>query len=117
MKVSMSAWCCVCSMFLFILGCTLKTVDTSETGSRKVSAAKVLIASQQTKFKRSLVSEIRTSLQKNDYYIKIIDVRGLRDETTLNYDAVVILNKCMAGRIRAWKALSWRPPKKTKSYF
>ena len=61
-------------------------------------AAKVLIASQKTKYKQTLVSEIRSSLEKNNYYIKIIDVRGLRNESARNYDTIVIINKCMAGR-------------------
>ena len=86
-----------CSCLLFI-GCTLKTVETSETGNRKGRTAKVLIASQKTKFKRTLVSEIVNSLRDNNYYIRVIDVRGLRNESPLNYDTIVIINKCMAGR-------------------
>ena len=58
----------------------------------------MLIASQKTKYKQTLVSEIRSSLEKNNYYIKIIDVRGLRNESARNYDTIVIINKCMAGR-------------------
>ena len=42
---------------LLFIGCTLKTVDIEETGNRRSGAAKVLIASQKTKFKRTLVSE------------------------------------------------------------
>ena len=98
MKIGKMSWCFVSLVCMLYIGCTLKTMDTSETGSRKSSTAKVLIASQKTKFKRTLVSEIRSSLQKNDYYIKVIDVRGLRNESIQNYDAIVILNKCMAGR-------------------
>ena len=83
---------------LLCFGCTLKSVDTRETGSGDEGAPRILIASQQSKFKRALVAEIRTALQKKQYYIKIIDVKALRDESIHNYHAVVIINKCMAGR-------------------
>jgi hypothetical protein len=73
-------------------------VDTSETGGSYEGTPRILIATQHTKFKRTLVSEIRTSLQKKPCYIKIIDVKALRNESIQNYHAVVIINKCMAGR-------------------
>ena len=81
---------------LLCFGCTLGSVDTRETGSGDEGAPRILIASQQSKFKRALVAEIRTALQKKQYYIKIIDVKALRDESIHNYHAVVIINKCMA---------------------
>ena len=86
------------SLYIVHFGCALKTVDTSETGIRKEYVPKVLIATQQTKFKRSVVNEIRDSLENNSCYIKVIDVRKLKNESTANYNAVVIINKCMAGR-------------------
>ena len=98
MKFSMLSRCLISFSCLLVIGCTLKTVDTRETGSRNKGTAKVLIASQKTKFKRTLVSEIRSSLKDNNYYIKVIDIRGLRDESPQNYDTIVIINKCMAGR-------------------
>lgn len=79
-------------------GCTLKSVDTRETGSSDQGAPRILIAYQQSKFKHALVADIRTALQKKQYYIKIIDVKALRNESVQNYHAVVIINKCMAGR-------------------
>ena len=98
MTFSMLSKCIISLLCLLFIGCTLKTVDTNETGNRKSGAAKVLIASQKTKFKRTLVSEIVSSLKDNNYYIKVIDVRGLRSESPQNYDTIVIINKCMAGR-------------------
>ena len=83
---------------LYFIGCTLKSVDTQETGSSDQGVPRILIASQQSKFKRALVAEIRTALQKKPCYIKIIDVKALRKESIQNYHAVVIINKCMAGR-------------------
>ncbi len=92
---------CSCLMVLFglfFLGCTMKSVDTSESGDDEEGLPRILIAYQKTKFKRNLVSEIRTSLQQNPVYIKIIDVKLLRNESTENYHAVVIINRCIAGR-------------------
>ncbi|MBW2410385.1 MAG: hypothetical protein JRF72_11350 [Deltaproteobacteria bacterium] len=83
---------------LFFSGCTMKSVDTSESGGDEEGLPRILIACQKTKFKRYLVSEIRTTLQEKSVYIKIIDVKSLRNESTENYHAVVIINKCMAGR-------------------
>ena len=84
---------CIC-----FIGCTLKSVDTEETGSSDQGVPRILIAYQHSKFKRTLVAEIRTALQKKQYYIKMIDVKALRNESVQNYHAVVIINTCMAGR-------------------
>ena len=92
---------CSCLMVLFcmfFLGCTLRSVDTSESGGDDKDIPRILIAYQKTKFKRHLVSDIRTSLQEKPIYIKMIDVKSLRNEFTGNYHAVIIINKCMAGR-------------------
>ena len=90
--------CFMLFLCIALWGCTLKTVDTSETGMAKAYVPKVLIATQHTKFKRRVVSEIKDSLKNNSYYIKVIDVRKLKNESTANYNAVVIINRCMAGR-------------------
>jgi hypothetical protein len=37
-------------------------------------------------------------LENHSSYIKVIDVKKLPHESTGGYDAVIILNKCMAGR-------------------
>jgi len=85
-------------LFTSLSGCTLKAIDTQEAGSRDTDTNWVLIATQSSKFKRSVVSEIKDTLKKNDCYVKVVDVRRLNDINTLEYNAVVILNRCMAGR-------------------
>ena len=85
-------------IFISLMGCTLEAVDTEEAGNRDSDKSWVLIATQSSKFKRSLVSEIKDTLKKNNCYVKVVDVRGLNDISTLEYNAVVILNRCMAGR-------------------
>jgi hypothetical protein len=79
-------------------GCTLKTVDTLETGEKDAPQSRVLIATQASKFKDAVVLEIRDRLAENSCYIKVIDLKRLMDESTADYHAVVILSQCMAGR-------------------
>ena len=86
------------AMILIFLGCSLKTVETGEIGYKTEQAMKVLIAYQETEFKRAVVSEVRNSLYKHSYYVKIVDVKYLNHEHALEYNAIVLINKCMAGR-------------------
>ena len=58
-----------------------------------------------SKFKRAVVSEIYDELNQNAIYLKIIDVKGLKNQTAAKYSVVVIINRCMAGRIPGWKVL------------
>ena len=84
--------------FLAFFGCTLKTVETMETGAQDSLKGKVLIATQKSRFKRTLVSEIQDNLGDNVFYVKIVDVKGLPNESADDFNAIVILNRCMAGR-------------------
>jgi hypothetical protein len=84
--------------FLTSFGCTLKTIDTIETGDRTTVKSRVLIAAQKSRFKGEVVSEIKKALGKNVFYIKVVDVKWLPDESVDRYSAIVILNRCMAGR-------------------
>ena len=93
----MTGWLAIVSC-LIVVGCTLKTLETKESGIAGSIKPKVLIASQNTKFKAAVVSEIRDTLVKNSCYIKTIDVNKLRTESMDQYSAIVIINKCMAGR-------------------
>ena len=84
--------------FLISIGCSLKTVDTGETGDRTAAKSKVLIATQKSKFKGEVVSEIKRALGDKVKYIKVVDVKWLPNESVDNYRAIVLLNACMAGR-------------------
>jgi hypothetical protein len=44
------------------------------------------------------VSEIKDTLADNVYYIKVVDVKWLPNESVGDYSAIVIINRCMAGR-------------------
>jgi len=84
--------------FLAFFGCTLKTVETTESGTRDSLKGKVLIVTQKSRFKRTLVSEVTDNLGDNVFYVKIVDVKWLPNESADDFNAIVILNRCMAGR-------------------
>jgi hypothetical protein len=83
---------------ILLVACSLRSVETSESGGLTTSAARILIATENSKFKRAVVSDVRQGLKPENPYIKVIDVKALRGESTYDYDAVVIVNTCMAGR-------------------
>ena len=83
---------------ILVVACNLRSVETSESEGVTPSAARILIATENSKFKRAVVSDVRQGLKPGNPYIKVIDVKALRRESTYNYDAVVIVNTCMAGR-------------------
>jgi hypothetical protein len=84
--------------FLILLGCTLKAAETTEVGDRTSPTARVLIATQKSKFKQTVVSEIRNNLVDKVSYVKVVDVKWLPYESADDYHSIVILNRCMAGR-------------------
>jgi hypothetical protein len=85
--------------YLFlILGCTLKAVDTTEIGDNASYDSRVLIATQKSDFKRAVVSDIKEILENKTSYIKVVDVRWLPNESLDDYSAIVVINRCLAGR-------------------
>lgn len=96
--VRQSRSCILMICFLTFFGCTLKTVDTIETGDKTALKSKVLIATQNSQFKGEVLSEIKKALGEDVSYIKVVDVKRLPNESVDQYSAVVILNSCMAGR-------------------
>ena len=96
--VRQSRSCFLMICFLTFFGCTLKTVDTIETGDKTALKSKVLIATQNSQFKGEVLSEIKKALGEDVSYIKVVDVKRLPNESVDQYSALVILNSCMAGR-------------------
>jgi hypothetical protein len=82
---------------LAVWGCASQPVATVESGPA-ASNRKVLVATQNSKFKKAVVSEIHDELNQNSIYSKIIDVRGLKNQSGAEFSAVVIINRCMVGR-------------------
>ena len=102
---------------LGVWGCASQPVKTVETGYPAATNNKVLIATQKTKFKQAVVSEIYDELKRNSIYLKIVDVKYLKSQSTGEFSAVVIISKSMAGRIQGWKVSSISIPKKINSLY
>ena len=98
MKFRLLTGCWIGCLLIVLSGCTMKAVDTADTGDSATAEKRVLIASQNSKFKRALVSEIKDTLQTNAYFIRVIDVKKLNAESVSDYNAIVVINRCMAGR-------------------
>ena len=79
-------------------GCASQPVATVESGQPTGSKRQVLVATQNSKFKQAVVSEIHAQLKRNAVYLKIIDVQRLKNQSTSEFSAIVIINRCMAGR-------------------
>ncbi|MGD9080086.1 MAG: hypothetical protein PVG96_12130 [Desulfobacterales bacterium] len=86
------------SLSLVVWGCASQPVATVESGPPTPSKKKVLVVTQNSKFKRAVVSGIYDELDQNSIYLKIVDVKGLKNQSTSEFSAIVIINKCMAGR-------------------
>ena len=83
---------------LAVCGCTLKTIDTLEIGDMTTVNSKVLIATQASQFKDEVIAEIKKALGQKIFYIKVLDVKWLPSQSVDDYNAIVVLNRCMAGR-------------------
>ena len=83
---------------LVVWGCASPLVETTESRPVAVPKSRVLIATQNTKFKQEVVSEIRNALVTNSIFIKVVDVKNLRYEAARDFSAVVIINRALAGR-------------------
>jgi uncharacterized membrane protein len=83
---------------LVLWGCASPPVETTQSGPVAVSKKRVLIATQNSKFKQAVVSEIRNALNNNSFYIKVVDIKNLRYQGTREFSAVVIINRALAGR-------------------
>jgi hypothetical protein len=93
----------ICLQFLILMslvvwGCASQPVTTVESGPPAAFNKKVLVATQNSKFKQAVVSEIYDELDHNSIYLKIVDVKRLKNQSSGEFSAVVIINKCMAGR-------------------
>ncbi len=86
-------------MGAFLFGCALKTVKTVEMGDRMNRERRVLIATRPSEFKVAVISKITNSLEQDLGYLKVIDVTKLADESADDYNAIVIVNTCVADRL------------------
>jgi len=80
-------------------------IDPYQVGDPKAQC-KVLIASQGSKFKNKLLTELVQQLQSDKKYISIIDVTSLEKENVSDWNAIVIIHTTQAHHM----------PKSVKNY-
>ena len=83
---------------IILKGCTGGIVVTQDTKPMSQDHQKLLIATQKSPFKTALVAEIRDGLSQKPVAIRTIDIRQLAQEDMSQYNAILLVNKCMAGR-------------------
>ncbi len=77
--------------------CAVLIPAARDIGDRQ-SGRRVLIATEQSQFKERLVGQITDALRDEAYFVRLIDVRRLADESSFDYGAIVVVNTC-----RAWQ--------------
>jgi hypothetical protein len=76
---------------------------------------KVLIASRSSQFKEAVIKKIEEIYGNDSVYIKVTGIRQLHTEDAGKYNAVILLNTCMAGRMdRIVSSFLKKNPAKTK---
>ena len=58
-------------------------------------ATKVLIASRYSEFKDAVIDTLKKSFADQPVYIKVIGLEDLKNENPDQYNAIVMINKCM----------------------
>jgi hypothetical protein len=77
-------------------GCALRPVERVEIGDLINCSRRVLIATQQSTFKESIVAQVTDALKRDACYIRVVDVAELAAESPEEYNAVIIANRCIA---------------------
>jgi hypothetical protein len=70
-------------------------VEISEVND-PASAKRVLVASGESEFKESVIARIKADLEDRDVYLNVIGLSELDGRSVEAYDAVVLLNRCVA---------------------
>jgi hypothetical protein len=70
-------------------------VEISQTNDR-ASDKRVLIASGRSDFKESVIERVKAALEGEGVYVNVIGLSGLEGQSVEAYDAVVLLNRCVA---------------------
>jgi len=72
-----------------------KDINSSELHDRGADQS-VLVASLSSEFKDAVVKRIKENFADRPVYMKFIGLDGLEEENGAEYDAVVIVNRCVA---------------------
>lgn len=76
---------------LLVSGCAKRPIPTRILGAID-SKKRLLIASQDSAFKDTVVSNIISEFEKERFFIEVIDLTSLADKSSRDYGAIVILN-------------------------
>lgn len=76
---------------IYITGCATKPIPTTTIGAID-GRDRVLIATQESKFKDEVVTKVVEDLKNNDLYIEITDLSDLTNRPTEDYKVIVIIN-------------------------
>jgi hypothetical protein len=102
-----------CLMVLVLLGfilaqfncCTVpymiwshKDISSSQVND-STAEKKILIAARQSAFKEAIIAKIKESYQGQSIYLKFIGLDGLKQENATKYNAIVMMNTCMAKEV------------------
>jgi hypothetical protein len=88
----------ICLACLLALAGCMTNMSSYETGNVD-STRKVLIAGEDTAFKRSVVTRVIEKLGTQDWYFKIIGLDQLPTQETEPYGAIMLLGHFWGGRI------------------
>ncbi|HDP67089.1 MAG TPA: hypothetical protein ENN20_01160 [Candidatus Marinimicrobia bacterium] len=66
---------------------------------RPESAATILIASRQSAFKAAVIETVAVNYQTTNIAVKIVGLEALESENPADYQAVVLINTCMAWKM------------------
>jgi hypothetical protein len=72
-----------------------KDIESSELHDPRYDQ-RVLVASLSSEFKDAVVERIRENFAERPVYMRFIGLDGLEEESGSDYDAVVIINRCVA---------------------
>lgn len=73
-----------------------KDIETSELNQAFLED-KVLIASRSSEFKNAIIEKIEEAMKNDSVYVKFTGLKKLRDEDHDRYNAIGLINTCMAG--------------------
>ena len=63
------------------------------------AATRVLIATQSSEFKEDIVAKIIKAFEKEPVYIRIIGIQKLKHESVDDFQAIIIIDTCIAWRM------------------
>ncbi|SHK39505.1 hypothetical protein SAMN02745216_03386 [Desulfatibacillum alkenivorans DSM 16219] len=95
---SMRFYAALAVLLLLAAGCGPKRVSSVRYGSPS-AGSKVLLATEDTEFKNTILKNVVKSYEGQDVFIQVESVPALDKINAEDFDAVVLINTCMAWRV------------------